>query len=302
VSWTPNGANSTLEQNIGTTIYYSQVATSGGSLFTICKFFKSDFRHPCTSPIIRTPQPEFNLSPTTKTIACGSTETVQFTVTNVYNSQTVNSYKWNIGSGWVLANTGTSISGTYTTTGNTLSLKPNPNGPYPPGNVSVTPKLNGVDQPTKTCIVTGTDISANGTITGVASLCANSSTYTLNNLEAGQTVTWSISDSNIASLSNTTGTTTTVNKTGDGPVTLSATVTNICGQSYIKNKDLYLGSPKPFTVAIGLAEEEYCDIKYHYRKYKINNYNPLLNYTTTVTGPSPKIRLSFLGRIYHSIS
>tara|TARA_R110002051_G_C8739639_1_gene498878 strand:- start:154 stop:930 length:777 start_codon:yes stop_codon:yes gene_type:complete len=64
----------------------------------------------------------------------------------------------------------------------------------------------------------------------------------MSGLLAGQTVTaWSISDTSKASISATSGNSTTVTKTGSGAVTLSATIKNACNQTTVKTISLQLG-------------------------------------------------------------
>ncbi|WP_338357192.1 T9SS type A sorting domain-containing protein [Yeosuana marina] len=135
------------------------------------------------------------------------------------------------------------MSGTITTTQNYITLSPY-NGTVLPSNVSVTPTLNGVQYPTKVSTITRSDIVE--TITGISGnsiVCSGNFFYSLTgNLQTGQNVSWSLSNNSLASLSNASNTGVTINVTGIGAVTLTATISNGCGQSYTVTKDLFSGA------------------------------------------------------------
>ncbi len=73
-----------------------------------------------------------------------------------------------------------------------------------------------------------------------------------------------LSNNTVASLTNASNTGVTLNLIGSGSVTLTATISNGCGQSYIITKNLFGGAPPAISVATGLFESQYCDIRYHY--------------------------------------
>ncbi len=77
-------------------------------------------------------------------------------------------------------------------------------------------------------------------ITGSSSLCTPS-TYSIGNLPSGISVAWSVSPSNIASISGS-GSSVTLSRVGsaNGNVTLSATISGSCGQEII-SKSIYVG-------------------------------------------------------------
>ncbi len=81
------------------------------------------------------------------------------------------------------------------------------------------------------------------TITGGADvLCSGTSTYTVNGVPTGATVSWGISNTNIASIPiPSTGTSVTLTKTGNGVVVLTANVTD-CIQTYPVTKSITLGA------------------------------------------------------------
>lgn len=217
------------------TMSESDFSTSGGTLFAIFKTSSGvEYQTTCNYTITKTQQPVFTLSPTSATVGCGSTSQYTFSVTNVYSSPGTLTYSWNT-PGW----TGTvnpSLSSVTLTPSSLTSL---------PSNVTVTPYLNGVAQPTRTCTVTRAPFSSSATISGNSAVCS-SSTYTINGLLAGQSVTaWSLSNPSIATLSTTSGNSTNVTKTGDGSVTLTATITNSCNQTTNKSMSLLLGTTNP---------------------------------------------------------
>lgn len=176
------------------------------------------------------PPPTFTLTSSTSSIPCGSTTPVTFTVNNVYSSPGTLSYNWSVGSGW---------SGPVSTSASSITLTPT-SFPYSP--ISVTPVLNGVPQPTKTVTITLTPFTSSAAISGAVTVCT-SATYTLNGLLAGQSLAWSISNTSVATITGASGNTVTVNKVGNGVVTLTATITNSCNQTKPINRTINVGSP-----------------------------------------------------------
>ncbi len=177
------------------------------------------------------PPPSFTLSPTTQSLACGDTSAKTFTVTpaNIPSGANV-TYTWSY-NGWsVISSSATS-----------KTLQPNP-GSGLPSNVSVTPYVNGVVQPTKTCIVTRAPYTSSYSISGAGSLCS-SSNYSITGLQSNETIQWSLSNTTIATLSNITTNSVTVNKVGNGTVDLIATILNSCNQTTTKSKSISMGAP-----------------------------------------------------------
>lgn len=176
--------------------------------------------------------PNFQLNYSTLSMPCGDTTQRTFTISNLSNSTGVISYNWNIGSGW---------SGTVNSNMSSITLTPL-NGNVLPSNVSVTPIYNSVTQATKTCVVSRAPFTSTATIIGASSLCT-SSNYAINGLLSGETILWSVSNNSIASLSNITATSVTVNKIGNGTINLLATITNPCNQTAIVSKSINIGAP-----------------------------------------------------------
>jgi hypothetical protein len=83
----------------------------------------------------------------------------------------------------------------------------------------------------------------NLSISGANSFCTGSSTYTLNGLPPNSTVSWSVNNTNTATIPNpSTGTSVVVTKVSDGVVSLTATVTLCNGQSRTVSKNIVLGA------------------------------------------------------------
>lgn len=127
-------------------------------------------------------------------------------------------------------------------------------------------------------------------IVGDASFCT-SATYSLNiNPPVGATVTWSASPSGVVSISPTTGNSTTVTKLTDGSFTLTATITNACGNNPVAIQRTLLAGPPPVTIAgpydpvqhtimgVACVGEEYYFTPYEY-------YNPNDSYVWTLFPP-----------------
>jgi len=82
------------------------------------------------------------------------------------------------------------------------------------------------------------------TISGDASFCTTSKPYTIPNLPIGATVTWQVTPAGIATPGTPNLTQTTLTKSSDGIITLTATISNICGSPIVITKQLiYVGIP-----------------------------------------------------------
>lgn len=127
-----------------------------------------------------------------------------------------------------------------------------------PSNVSVTPYINGVPQPTKTCTVSRSEFTSIATISGSVSICtpATSSSYSIANLGVGNTIAWSSSNTAVATVSATTGNNITVNKVSDGTFYLIARITNPCGQFVDIPKLVRFGGAPIFVVSSGWIPQQ----------------------------------------------
>ena len=217
------------ESTIGVNISDSQVQVSGSTIYLEFETSGNIKTSSCEYPIIKTQAPTFTLSPTTLSIPCGSVAPVTFSYSNVYSTPGV-TYNYSY-SGWTFVSQ----------TSNSITLKPT-NANILPSNFSLVPIVNGVTQPYKVCTVTRAPFTSTATISGASSLCT-SSDYTISNLQSGETVQWSLSSNTIASLSNSTANSVTVNKIGNGTVNLIATITNSCNQTTPVIKTINIGAP-----------------------------------------------------------
>jgi hypothetical protein len=86
-------------------------------------------------------------------------------------------------------------------------------------------------------------------------------TFNINNLQPTETLQWSISDTDIASLSvSADGLQATVTATGSGSgsQTVTANITNTCGQICTKNKTFYIGTPTFNKFTYGCTNRSLC--------------------------------------------
>lgn len=190
--------------------------------------------------IVETPPvPAFVLSPNAVNVQCGASLSQTFTVTNVYNSPGVTSYEWNLGNavnGWtyngnpapqLITTTTNSISLVSTACSNVLS------------NVGVTVKMNGSNY--QTLNATSGVSPASFAITGPDHLCFGSTSLSVSNISCGGNVSWSSSNTSVATVTSS-GSTTTLTRVGSGKVVVTATV-NACGVSQSLSKTLVVGEP-----------------------------------------------------------
>ena len=183
----------------------------------------------------------FTLSPSPVNKICGTTLNQTFTVTsNIPPSATV-SYLWNLGSssnGWLY--NGSPASATIATTTNTLALTAADCGTTP-NNITVTATVNGTNYNAGTITVNGVVPSFN--IGGAGSICSGSESYNIGTLPCSATVMWTASPSGIVSITSS-GNSASLTKIGNGTITLTATISNVCGgSSIVKTKTIIVGSP-----------------------------------------------------------
>lgn len=192
----------------------------------------------CSYSVTKQETPTFTISPGSLNLNCGDTSDRTFTVTNVYNSAGTKSYKWQVGNSWLY--NGNPAPNEITTTTNTILLTPNT---FPLSNVSVATILNGTQLPYSSSNVNLTPIE-NKTIEGDVTVCS-SEILSINNLTANESVVWSSSNTNIASIS-TSNNQATVYANGTGIVTITATISNSCGQQLVINKTVTIGVPTDY--------------------------------------------------------
>lgn len=199
----------------------SDFNTSGGTLYVVFKSGGIEYLS-CSYTITKAPVPTFSLFPPSLSLGCNDLNPRTFTVTssNIPNGANL-VYSWSY-SGW---------SGP-TSNANTITLTPS-SGTNLPTNVSVTPVLNGVNQPTITCTVNRASFSSTASISGTQNICSGLATYNLAGLLAGETVSWILSNPALATIVSSSNTAATIsfNGTANGVQVLSAMITNACGQT-----------------------------------------------------------------------
>ncbi|WP_445954850.1 T9SS type A sorting domain-containing protein [Yeosuana sp.] len=234
-SWEAEFSQTTLQASSiasSGSVFYGEYEISGNLKYKTCNYALT--------------KPVFTLSSNTNSIPCGSLSPITFTVNNINSSPGTLSYNWVIGTGWNY--NGITAPTNLTTSSNTLTLVPTM---YPPSNISVIPILSSVAQPQKVVTLSLAPFTTtSATINGNTSICEPSTTsvYSIANLPSGLTVTWSSSNTAIATVNSTTGTSTTVNKVSNGTFNLIARVTNSCGQFVDIPQSIRIGGLPNFTI------------------------------------------------------
>ena len=83
-------------------------------------------------------------------------------------------------------------------------------------------------------------------ISGDKSFCTTSNNYLIPNLPVGASVTWSATPNNIVNINCTTCQQTTLSKSGNGIISLTATISNVCsGQITVVMNNIIVGTPIP---------------------------------------------------------
>lgn len=180
-------------------------------------------------PISR-PNPIFTISPSTVSMTCGTVFTKIFTVSTTGTLACPVTYNWNLGStnnGWLY--NGIAAPASFTTTANSITLTAA--NPYIlPSNVTVTPVLNGTNQPLLTSTLSFAPLPLY-TVSGDNIVCTTSNNYSVPTLPFGATVQWQAIPNNIVTINSPNATQTTITKGyNSGIITLIATITNQCGQ------------------------------------------------------------------------
>ncbi len=191
-----------------------------------------------TTISIQRSAPSFTVSPSTVPIVCNIPKTQTFTINQSGTSACSYTYVWELGAnnGWLLPS-GADAPATINTTTNTITLtscglfQKNVNAKA----------ITGTSQYAASPSIISS--SCNFNITGNTNFC-KSSTFFINGLPSNATVAWSLSNTTTATLSNLTGSSTTVTKTGIPPnVNLIASITVPgCNGIYLITKPLVVGS------------------------------------------------------------
>jgi len=238
VNWTDDtqSGTSTYEESYDITLNGLSFDNSEGILYAEFTNSVNEAYKSCEYDVIKSPT--FTLNHQTLPISCSNTNSVTFIVSNVYSHLGTLSYNWSVGSGWLY--NGSTAPNSITTTSNSLVLTPNAN---PPGNISVTPILDGVNYPALTSTVSLAAFNPNYVITGSNSICT-SNTYSVS-VPSGESITsWSTSNINIATITANGNQATVTKSLSSGFITISAIVTNSCGQTATLTKNnVFVGRP-----------------------------------------------------------
>lgn len=227
--------------------------------------------------IIEIPPPISFTLPASTTFGCGTTTPQTFTVTNVYGTTGITNYTWNLGSAsnnWLY--NGSPAPQTIST-GTTGSIPLTPVCGAVQSNISATVTANGNTYNTNTSTVSTTPptISINGSNT----ICSGSSSYQIDGLPCNSMVVWSASPLGVVSF-NPNANPVTLTQTGNGTITLTATISNVCGGNpiVISKSNIIVGAPTAIGIDFGAGgytnmEEDCGDAAYFKVLYNAADHN-----------------------------
>lgn len=182
----------------------------------------------------------YSISASPNLLPACSIEPVTFHCITPYTSTGFWTFKWTVGFGW-------SNPGVFITTSNNIMLLP-ASATGTPSAVSVTAIYNNNNGNQSffnvgSCpVFRSTVYKSDALITGAPS-CSGSNIFNISGLKTGETVTWSVSDPSIASITSSSNTQATVTSMGNGSCDLMATITNTCNQTVQKKYPLHYGVP-----------------------------------------------------------
>lgn len=194
--------------------------------------------------------PSFTLTPNPINITCGQTVSQTFTVNNLNSTSGVTSYVWNLGAnnGWIY--NGSAAPSSITTTTNTLNLTST--SCVNISSLSATAVIGTTNYNTNTSTVN--NIAPTLTVSGADNICTGSETYTINNLPCSASVSWDVSPANNTVIEARSGNQITLqrNGTANGNLTLTATITNVCGGApiIISKQNIIVGTERPINYTI----------------------------------------------------
>lgn len=153
------------------------------------------------------------------------------------------------------------------------------------GGTNATRLSNWLDPSNTGTITTNTiSVATIGTylINGNVSFCTTSNNYTINNLPVGAIVQWTTSPQGIATPNTPNAQQTSLARIADGVITLTATITNVCGGPYTITKgNINVGGPQIelVTFSNGANGEGYfCT------SHNGNQFEPVLSFTPASCG------------------
>ena len=226
------------------------------------------------------PAPSFTL-PASITIACGSTASQTFTITNANNTTGITGYTWQLSASsniWKDVN-GNTVGNSITTTTGSLTLVPvciNGNQ-----TISATVAVGASNYTTNTETINIGAIPP-VSIIGPDVICSSES-YSIPNFPCGATVEWSSTLSpSLINFSCTSCTQTTVNKAGSSTGTewLTATITS-CGQTVVVTKKVRVGAWDNYASVI-LGPSNVCVGSTSSYSVDLTNYPGLSNFSWTM--------------------
>jgi hypothetical protein len=230
-------------------------------------------------------------------LSCGNNTPVTFTLQNADQASCITGYTWNIGSpnGWLYQNV--PAPATINTTTNSISLTPAV-GTTAPGNVSVTPLINGVAYSSSfTETVNFSSAIPTYNLSGAANICS-SEVYSLDNsLVTGSSVTWSVTPATgLVTVTPLSATTVQLTRVGSvsGSVTLTASISNPCtnAPSVVTKTGIIIGTPPSQIVGpydstnTNLVTTMYAYSTYWFYAYEGTTNPPPSTYSWTLTPPA----------------
>jgi Secretion system C-terminal sorting domain/PKD-like domain len=258
--------------------------------------------------------PTYTLTSNSSNVQCGTTTPARFTANSAAASG--NTYNWSIGAGWKyngnigpynIGSTGTNYIDVVPTSG-TL------------GQVTCVASFQGQAVTTLGATLNYVPFISTATISGANAICPPSTTtvYTISNVGVGNTVTWSSTNTAVATISNATSTQVTVNKVSFGTFSIKAIITNSCGQTSVVSKSVKIINPvliNTTTFAVApYIRNEYCDTKWHYVEidfpYQTGVTRNFISVTpnsgtlpgTTQAGVIFKLGKAFSGQFFYDIN
>lgn len=205
---------------------------------------------------ISRPNPTFTLSPTSFSFVCGTPKEQTFTVSTPNTISCSTQYLWSLGSGNGWLYNGSPAPENFITSTNSISLTAS--GNVIPSTVSVTPILKGNNLSKLNCNIVISPFTSTAIISGISSYCTFPTTATyLIDAGVGNTVAWSVSNPQVANISNPTNSQVTLtSKVSQGYFILSAVITNLCGQTTQKDLNIEIGAPQPLTNKFDLDPQD----------------------------------------------
>jgi len=241
-------------------------------------------------------------------LSCGDNSPVTFTLQNADQAACITGYTWNIGSpnGWLYQ--GSPAPATISTTTNSITLTPNV-GTTLPGNVSVTPLINGVAYASSfTETIIFSSALPTYTLSGAGNICT-SEVYSLDkSLVMGSSVTWSVTPATSAvTVTPLSATTVQLTRVGSltGTVDLTASISNPCTTtpSVVTKTGIVIGTPPVQIVGpydstnTYLVSTMYANSTYYFYAYEGTTNPPPSTYFWTLTPPpgSENFPMNFSG-------